>query len=218
MMRDPENFIDVTLMRCFNKACINPHFDWMQSCTDLTQSLGFQAHNIAIRFFLMDRDIRRVMHGRSMEDYHEAIKKAVAIENGGVIDKKKEHMWHLNKLNVFINEAHDSLLKHFSRWMTHKLIPAALLSERPLASVVAAAMLDANVMPTSFFEEDNVVDNRMLSGSIDCHSVAHKQSINLVALDNFIRNQLEANVTGECSPQAREAAEKINVDLVATMI
>ena len=210
MMINPENFIDVTLIRCFNKAHVNKHFDWMQTCKDLTQELGFQAHNIAIRFYLMDKDIRGVMWGRSMEEHHEAVNKAVANENGGVVDVQQERNRHIEKLNIFMDAAHNSLHKHFPRWSSHKLMPAALLSEGPLAKIVAAAMLNRNTMPI-FAAEEGVDDLTRTTGRIECCATVHKEKINLIGFDNFIRLQLEKTDDGveAYSPQAVAAAERI---------
>ena len=207
MMADVENFIDMTLIRCFNKAYINIHFDWMQTCKDLTEELGFQAHNIAVRFFLMNRDVRSVMFGTSMEDYHEAVNKAC-------VDQQAETDRHLDKLKIFINEAYDSLHKHFPRWMSKKMIPAALLAEGPFAQVVAAAMLNHNVMPTVFDEQHGVQDNRRMTGSLSYYSTAHKQHVNLISFDNFIRLQLEKHDGGEHTPLARAAAERVSQGIV----
>ena len=206
MMANPENFIDLVLIRCFNKAYINHHFDWMQTCKDLAEELGFQAHNTTVRFFIMDRDIRSVMFGVSMDDYHEAIEAIVKNENEGVVDKNKERTRHLDKLRVFLHEAHESLHKHFPRWTSRKLIPAALLAEGPLARVVAAAMLKKTALPT-FGEHEGVVDNVRLTGRLIFNSTVHKQEINLLAFDCFIRNQLETIDDYEYPPQVIAAAE-----------
>ena len=57
MMKDQENFIDVALICCFSRAYINPHLDWLQCSDDLTGKLGFQAHHVAARFFLMEDEL-----------------------------------------------------------------------------------------------------------------------------------------------------------------
>lgn len=209
MMLDPENFFDVVLIRCFNKAYVNQHFDWMQTCKDLTDCLGFQAHNVVVRHFIMDRGIRSVMYGASMEDYHEAANKVVALENDGVVDIQKERTRHLKKLEMFLHEAHDSLHKHFPRWLQAKLLPAALLSEGLMARVVAAAMLNRNAMPT-FTAEEGVVDCMRTKGYLEHYSEAHKETINLCAFDCFIRNQLEKQEqVVEHTPQVMAAAERL---------
>jgi len=200
MMSNQENFIDLALIRCFHKVYINPHFDWMQTCQDLTQELGFQSHNIAVRYYLMDYDLNGAMTGDAVKDYLEAIGKACPM--GSV-----EHARHMNKLNIFGREAISSLHKHFPRWISHKLLPAALLSEGPTAKVVAAAMLGLD-MPT-FDASDGVVDDRRTSGKLYFISNAHGVEINLLKFDTFIRTQMETSVNGEYTPLARAAAEQV---------
>jgi len=213
MMIDVENFVNMVLIRCFNKAHINQHFDWMQSCEDLTQELGCQAHNMAIRFFLTDRDIRGIMWGRSTEDCHKAVKSACKGREDGVT----EHTRHFTKLNIFVNEARDLLHKHFPQWTSPKLMPAALSSEGPTACVVAAATLKRHVMPT-FAADEGVADLMHAAGKMEFCSEAHKAAVNLTAFDAFIRRQLDS-VDGNCSPAVIAAAERLcagNVNLHET--
>jgi len=67
MMSDQENFIDMTLMRSYNKAYLNPHLDWLQSSKDLTNHQAFQAHHIAVRYYIMEKHLRGIMmNGRSV--------------------------------------------------------------------------------------------------------------------------------------------------------
>mgnify|MGYP000526250362 CR=1 FL=1 len=73
LMKDQETFIDMQLIRCFNKAYINQHLDWLQSCDDLSGALGFCAHHILVRCHLMDFDLYHTLSGRSMSDYQEAV-------------------------------------------------------------------------------------------------------------------------------------------------
>jgi len=73
LMTDQENFLDMCLIYAFNRGHIPPNLDWLQSCDDLTLDLGFQAHNIAVRHFLMDRLSRSLLTHNVCEDYHEAI-------------------------------------------------------------------------------------------------------------------------------------------------
>jgi len=48
-MTDQANFVDLTLIRGFDKAYLNPHLDWLQASVDLTGIPGFQAHHVTIR-------------------------------------------------------------------------------------------------------------------------------------------------------------------------
>jgi len=182
MMKDQETFIDLVLIRCFHKAYVNRHFDWLQSSNDLSGHLGFQAHHIAVRLHLMDCDLRNIMSGHLMEHYTEAVENWT----DGTIDKANgERARHLNKLKMFVTSAHESLFKHFPRWLNSSLMPAALLSEAPTAQVVAAIMLDRD-MPT--FESHPTVRNEVrLSGKILYKSDVHKVDINLKGFNRFLR-------------------------------
>jgi len=161
MMADQENFIDLTLIRCYHKAHMNPHLDWLQSSTDLTDVHGFQSHHMATRFYIMEKDLRHIItSGHKMEDYHEAV--ARLPKDNSTRDADVER--HEKKLQVFLNASHASLIKHFQRWIGSSLLPAVLMSERPIAQVVAAAILDK---PMPKFESDPIVKNEMrLSGFI----------------------------------------------------
>jgi len=134
LMADQENFIDLCLIRSFHKAYVNPHFDWFQSSMELSGALGFQAHHVATRHFLMNRDLEHLMSGRSMDQCFEAVNNWKG--DGDVEEDIKRHN---KKLQVSVTEAHDSLHKHFPRWLNQFLLPAALLGEAPLAKIIAAS-------------------------------------------------------------------------------
>ena len=128
LMSDQENFLDLTLILCFHKQHLNGHMDWFQDCNDLVTSRGFNAHHIAIRYHLMDQDVKTFMWGRSMLDCDEAI--ALCTKSN-----------HRDKLDVFMGAAHESLHKHFKHWLLPSLLPAALLSEAPTAKAASAIIL-----------------------------------------------------------------------------
>jgi len=144
MLKDQENFIDMCLIRTFNKNCLNVHLDWLQSSKDLTDANGFQSHQIAARYYLMDYDLKNMLSGDRSKDYHTAI-------NRGDPTKKELH---LKKLNVFGVAARTSLYKHFDRWIKSSLLPASLIAEAPVANVVAAVITERD--PTHGFTEDPI--------------------------------------------------------------
>ena len=176
LMTDHQNFIDMALVRCFNKAYVHPHLRWLQACTDFTNRHGFQSHNIAIRHFLMHRDLSGVT-GRQMDDYHEAI------------EENDPEGTHFAKLELFVKASQDSLQKHFSRWMTPKMLPSALLSEPPLAKVVASVMLKADA-PSNAALAPEVLPHP-IAGEMQFMSAAHGRVINVKALDRFIRQNVD---------------------------
>jgi len=174
LMSNQENFVDTTLIRCFHKAYINKHFGWLQDCDDLTGTLGFQSHNMAVRYFLMTKDLEHIMSGRSMEDYQEA--------TDLLPDEHRER--NFNKLKTFVSHAGDSLHKHFSRWLTPSLLPAALMSEGPLAKVVASAMLGKALLPQEFPED-------RITGRINCYSEAHDVTFCLRLFYRFLKKGVD---------------------------
>jgi len=200
MLSDQENFIDMTLIRCYNKACLNPHLDWLQSSKDLTNHEGFQAHHIATRFYIMDKGIRSIMMtGRLMEDYHEAVAKWSGPEETLAIDRER----HNKKLRVFLEAAHALLQKHFRRWLSRKLLPAALLSEAPIAKVVAATILGREL--PNFASDPSVKDDRRLSGFIKYKSTVHKEDIYLCQFNKWLREQLK-DIDGEYTQESISAS------------
>jgi len=207
MMKDPETFIDLTLIRCFNKVHLHPHLDWLQRSDDLTGTLGFQSHQIAVRYFLMKYDLYNIMDSSTlMKDYIEAVRTCGSTT-------KEDEKRHLNKLNIFMREAVDSMEKHFKRWVGRDLLPAALLAEGPVAKVTAAVILGRD-FPT--FQSSDTVSNQLrLTGKINFVSAVHKRRFCLKHFDKFIRERIDAAVV--CSQEAIAAATLIldGVDLRA---
>jgi len=202
MMSDQEMFVDVTLIRCFHKAYLNKHFDWFQSSDDLTSALGFQSHNIVGRYFLMDQDLRSMMtSGRSMHEYHEAV-------NNWQTDPS-ERLKHMDKLKVFVHQAYDMLHKHFKRWLGAPLLPCALMSEAPLAKVVASIML-GHEFPTSFGDDASYnVGTETFKFLSEAHSDC--ETIDLNRFDKFLRQQIVDNgiaYTDESLEAARLIVDK----------
>jgi len=90
LMSNQENFVDMTLIRSFNKAYVNSHLDWLQSSNDLTGNLGFQAHHIAARYYVMETNYRGLYT-------HAAMKEFVAVVNACPDDGEGNHARHLQK-------------------------------------------------------------------------------------------------------------------------
>jgi len=173
MMKDQHNFIDMCLVRTFNKAYLNPHLDWLQGSVDLTEAPGFQSHHIAMRHFVMDQDLHSMLSRRTGNDY------LIAVARGN----KKDEALHLKKLDVFGKAASESLWKHFDRWLKPALLPAALMAEAPIANVFAAVILQTS--PTHGMQE-----NRM-SGKIEYKSSVHGRTVDLKKLHAFLINRIQ---------------------------
>ena len=198
MMKDPETFIDMTLIRGFNKAYLHPHLRWLQESDNLTGTLGFQSNQIAVRYCYVAFDLKHILTSQPMKDYMEATR------NCGT-DMPGEAARHLNKLHIFVREARDSLEKHFGRWIRSSLLPAALLSETPLARVVACAMLSRQWDNTLATDPDVVY---IVGGQQHVfNSCVHKRKIDLERFGSFIRDRLEAGAAH--TQEALAAAELI---------
>ena len=203
MMSDQENFVDMTLIRSYNKAYLNPHLDWLQSNKDLTGHQAFQAHQVAVRYFCMHKDLEHIIRtGRKMEDYHEAVARWNGPEETMEADKER----HTKKLTVFLNTAHASLKKHYQRWLKPSLLPAALMSEAPAAKVVAAMLLGAPKMP-SFANDPTVKDDSRITGKILHKSVVHKRDLDLYQFDRFLRKMIDKDV--QCCQYSQHAAQLV---------
>ena len=216
LMSNQENFLDMMLIRSFHKAYVNYHLDWLQQSVDLSSKQGFQSHQMLVRFYVMSIDIRDTHTRRTFDQYRDAVGKfepedGIETQDETPIERVlRLRSKHLDKMKVFIGAARDSLFKHFDRWVSHKLLPSALLSELPIAQVVAAAMLH---LPMPSFP---TLYNR-LSGRTDYKSKAHaNRKIELRSFDKFLREQMSSlhdmdddDDILHYSPQAIEAAHRV---------
>jgi len=163
----------------------------------------------------MNYDYEHMLSGPSMVDYH------YAMACIGDPDGRQ-----FNKLKVFVETAHASLHKHFSRWMSHLLLPAALLSEPPLARVVACAMRREE-MPTYDFAAAGVIDERRLSGRLVYPSLAHGRAFCLIKFHKFLSTRLNGlgfdidndedeavHDVPDYSPEAQECARLLTEDSI----
>jgi len=84
---------------------------------------------MVLRFFFMQEDISSMFNSTFMgfEDYRQVV--ANLDDEAKEIQSKKEEL--------FIKESQEALAKHFPRWASPELLPAALLSESDTAVLVA---------------------------------------------------------------------------------
>jgi len=191
-MSDHTNFIDTALVRCFNRGYIHPHLRWLQDCVDFTNNHGFQSHNVAVQHCVMDLDPKAVAMS-SMDNCHEAIEE---MDPEGV---------HFNKLNLFITASAESLHKHFARWLSPKLLPAALLSDLPMAKVVASIVLKTD-MPTAAALEPEA-QCEVGSQTVVFHSDAHRRRINVSNFNGFLWQRIDE--AAEHAPADQQAADAL---------
>jgi hypothetical protein len=58
LLLEEELFSDVTMIHEYHCYFVAPHFGWMQSANDLTETPAFQAHNTLPRYYLLVEDLR----------------------------------------------------------------------------------------------------------------------------------------------------------------
>jgi len=167
--------------------------------------MGFQAHQIGVRFFLMDEDLSGLPAHPSQNDYVEAIEKA------GHVRGTDEYKRHMQKLLVFMSSSLDTLHTHFSRWLSPKMLPMMLLSEPPMARIVAAVMRKEAMPSRDSFGELLIPDifNERVAFKSDCH----KRVVDLKRFDLFIRKIVDGDA--EYTQENLRAAELVanGVDL-----
>jgi len=187
-MTDPNNLADLVLIKCFNASFIRRHLDWMQSSIDLTGTPGFQAHHMAVRFYLMHDDIAHMFDGtfNGFEDYRQVVSNLNAKEK----DNQK------TKEELFVSCSKSALEKHFPRWLSPSTLPAALLSESLTSTMIASIMLkDWNYC--MYFE----LSNRFF------YSEVHSRRIKLRDFTMWLMEYVRDNEG--YTPQALQAAEYI---------
>jgi predicted oxidoreductase (fatty acid repression mutant protein) len=108
---------------------------WMMGSMDLQNRSdkinGFQASNIAIRFYLMDRELHQLKAKWSNEDFDKFAPFQNSLSNGALTVHNFEAQTF--KANRFIDVSIEMNHKHFSRWCKKSMLPFGLLAEWPLA-------------------------------------------------------------------------------------
>ena len=111
LMSNQENFLDVMLTRCFHKACVNPHLDWLQSAIDLTNKQGFQVHNILGRFYLMKKDIEHLESQRLFAEHCEAVSHSFP-DGADQQSKNKKHLDHAASVHFYCRNSKNGRSSH----------------------------------------------------------------------------------------------------------
>lgn len=128
-----------------------------------------------------------------------------AIEKARHVRGSDQSELHLKKLNVFMEQSLETLHKHFKRWLSPKLLPAALMSESPTAKLVVAVMLKRD-MPA--------LGTAQLTQGMGRHyfkSEAHDRMICIERFNEFLRANIEDAV--ECSQESAQAAKLVLADV-----
>ena len=136
LLVEPSIYSNVCLLNCFHEGYFKDHMDWMMQGDDLTNVAGFQVHQMFIRFYLMERDLCSLKE--DVNDYngffHHFVRSLNLVDSCGPLHNDAAQRVRAQK---FVDTAIKSNEKHFRRWCSLKMIPAALLAEKPLAMIIA---------------------------------------------------------------------------------
>ncbi len=172
-MIEPTLISDLALLKSFHVSFLNPHFRWIQASDDLSGLPAFQSHQILVRFFLMQQDLSSIRDTvlTNHPDFIDFRESLVTLTDE---DRKLQE----KKVNVFMTESVSALNKHFKRWANRQLLPAALLSERPLAAIVARLIKT---------EEGRNASSSGATSPGKFKSEVHDREIDLAAFEEFVQ-------------------------------
>ena len=169
LLLEEELFSDLAMLHNYHTFFVVPHFDWMQSATDMTHVPGFQSHNTLARYFLLIQDLWQ-------------LKTTLLIGHAGFSDFRKTlarlprpvQQQQRTKSIRFIDCAVDAIEKHFNRWSNPQLLPAALLAEDHVAYVVACVMTNRPLPPTAGSIFTSKVHGRTIDLSLFYHFILQR--------------------------------------------
>ena len=108
LLAEPLLYSDLQLVKCFHKAFLQEHFEWLQACTDLSNLPGFQSHQVLARFFLMRKDLLYI--NKTIRTSHPKLEcYRASLRNLEVKDKSIQE----TKVDIFFTESTEALIKHF---------------------------------------------------------------------------------------------------------
>jgi hypothetical protein len=135
LLLEPELYSDLALVHCYHSSYVCVHFKWMQECTDLSDVPGFQAHNTLVRYYIIQDQLQSYKTSILGDNYSYAPFRR-SLQN---LDPQRAARQQA-KVDTFITLALESCHKHFARWMSKELLPAALLAEKEFAVIIAKTM------------------------------------------------------------------------------
>ena len=146
LLLEEDIFSDLALIYDYHKNYMEGHFDWLQQCTDMTQVPGFQTHNVLGRYYFMMEDLKRLKASIEIEassdcDVLENFKDTLTLL------KPASKELQVKKAKLFFVIGGDAITDHFDRWRGH-LLPAAVVSEGPMAMAVACILKGRKELPT----------------------------------------------------------------------
>jgi len=58
LMMEQQLYSDLVFLRTFHVEFLVQHFQWLQEADNITKEPGFRSHQIAVRYYLMDHDLK----------------------------------------------------------------------------------------------------------------------------------------------------------------
>ena len=194
LMLEPVFFSQLAFIKCFHIEFLHPHMQWLMANLDLSQSHGFQCHQMVCRYYLMHCDLcsmksrmQKAGNYKAFEDFNKTL---------SYLKNPKEQT---DMATRFIDIAMTSLKKHFDRWTTAALLPAALLMEVTLARVIGRVLTGSAVVAGERFR-----------------STVHDQIIDLEAFHEFVLH--ETIMTEGEEPQYTHQATAASLRVLAGTI
>ena len=137
MLQQEEIYTDLCFIVAFHRAFLAPHFTFLQDVDEYSKRASFRSHHIFSRYFLMDKDLRKIISDHETQDSHFQMHRDSLTS---LSSTQKETM--KKKSAIFFQESLDALHRHFQRWANTNLLPAALLGEFGTARIVAEKLLN----------------------------------------------------------------------------
>ena len=91
------------------------------------------------------------------------------------------------KAMAFVGKSMESLQKHFKRWMSPKLLPAALMADKAFALVVARLITGAPAAEPIMLQDGEGVEYELVHNVMGVHGCCYKVS----SVESWLRNQWE---------------------------
>ena len=148
MPLEPLHYSDTCPLECFHDSYFKQHLDWMMQSNDLTNECGFQTHQMPLQCYFMCHelmalklDVSETNEDKCNDFFYPFLKSLeIQTDNGTPLS---DNAIQRGKALAFVDQALDSLQKHFKRWVTPKMLPAALMADKPFALVVARLITGA---------------------------------------------------------------------------
>ena len=201
LLLEPLLYSDICLVKCYHDGFFQEEMNWQMQCKDIFDRCSFVSHQQLFRFYHMNVKLEMMKEG--VDDplgFFDHFILSLALCNG---EDQKLVDFQNGKAHMFLDKAFDSLFKHFKRWVTPKMLPLALLADKPMAMCVARLITGAPPAPVELKPDGG--------SEISIHSQAHKTSYLPSKFEVWLRRQYGEDENGIVdtsgfSDKARQAA------------